>query len=87
MNPEFKKWLEEQTYKYVMQKQTGVWKVTKEKYNELENFNWGHVLNRYKILERIRQSEQKYYSKVERVLQENHMDAGWMIGRSSRENK
>jgi len=79
MNPEFKKWLEEQTYKYVMQKQTGVWKVTKE------IFNWGHVLNRYKMIERIRQSEQKYYSKIERVLQENHMDAGWMIGRSSQE--
>jgi hypothetical protein len=55
MNPEFKRWLEQQTYEYVRRKQTGDWKVIDEEYNNGTNFNWYNVIHRYRILERVRQ--------------------------------
>jgi hypothetical protein len=55
MNPEFSKWLENQTYKYVKRKLTGMWSVINEEYNNGVNHNWDNVIYRYKILERVRQ--------------------------------
>jgi hypothetical protein len=60
MNPEFKQWLEQQTYQFTIVKKyddtTGVWMVIDEEYNGEKNYKWLNVVYRYELFERVRKA-------------------------------